>query len=218
MGQEINHPNTTLDGEDGPIDTRIAVSLLTETTERASRQFDAWPPYLLFIGAMIFLLAFGAAWTSVRGQHPYVGPSGGALAVLYGGILAWILAVSVVVGRASSGVRGASVRQRKYRSGLVAVILAYSIFQGALYHAGASHAIVYGVYPASVPWLFAGTVFLTIGVIREQFPLIGIGIVVITIGLVGAFSGPVTAWLVSGIGLAVVLTSFAAVRVVQRRS
>jgi hypothetical protein len=115
-------------------------------------------------------------------------------------------------------VGGRTVQQRKYRSGWVAVIFAYSIFQGALYHAGASHGIVYGIYPASVPWLFAGTIFVTIGAIREEFPAIGLGIVLFVVGLVGAFTGPVTAWLVSGIGLAVALASFAAVRVVQRRS
>ena len=218
MEEENNQPNPALEEDDVEIEPRMAAQLLTETISRAERQFDSWPPYLLLTGAAIFLLAFGAAWLSVRGQHPYVGPSGGALAVMYGGIVAWIIAVSVVVGRANSGVRGPSLRQQKYRSAWVAVILAYSIFQGALYHGGASHAIVYGIYPASVPWLFAGTVFVTIGAIREQFAAIGLGIVLITVGLVGAFTGPVTAWLVSGIGLAIALVSFAAVRVVQRRS
>lgn len=218
MEQENNLPNPSLEEVDETIEPGIAAQLLRETTRHAGRQFDSWPPYLLLVGAVIFLLAFGAAWLSVRGQHPYIGPSGGALAVMYGGILAWIIVVSVVVGRASSGVRGPSTRQRKFRSSWVAVIFAYSIFQGALYHAGASHAIVYGVYPASVPWLFAGTVFVTIGAIREEFPAIGLGIVLIAVGLVGAFTGPITAWLVSGIGLAIALASFAAVRVVQRRS
>jgi hypothetical protein len=218
MDQENKSPNTSREEADEKIEPRTAAQLLQETTKRAGRQFDSWPPYLLSIGAVIFFLAFGAAWWSVRGQHPYVGPSGGALVVMYGGILVWIIVVSIVVGRANSGVGGRTVQQRKYRSGWVAVIFAYSIFQGALYHAGASHGIVYGIYPASVPWLFAGTIFVTIGAIREEFPAIGLGIVLFVVGLVGAFTGPVTAWLVSGIGLAVALASFAAVRVVQRRS
>ena len=218
MGPENDHSNPVPEEGDETIDPRIAAKLLTATTRRAGRQIDSWPPYLLVIGAVIFLLAFGAAWLSVRGQHPYSGPSSGALAAMYGGILAWIFVVSVVVGRASRGVQGPSVRQRRYRYGWIAVMVAYSIFQGALYHLGASHAIVYGVYPATVPWLFAGTVFVTIGVIREQFPAIGLGIVLIAVGLVGAFTGPVTAWLVSGVGLGGALAGFAVVRVVQRRS
>lgn len=218
MPQEDNLHNPSPEEADQTLEPEIAAQLLKETTRRAGRQLDSWPPYLLFIGAVIFLLAFGATWLSVRTQHPYVGPSGGALAVMYGGIFAWIIAVSVVVGRASSGVSGRSTQQRKYRSGWVVVIVAYSVFQGALYHAGASHSVVYGVYPASVPWLFAGTVFVTIGAIREELLAIALGIVLIVVGLVGAFSGPVMAWLVSGVGLAIALTSFAIVRVLQRRA
>jgi hypothetical protein len=219
VDQEKKPPTTSLAEGNEEIDPRIAAQLLQETTSQAKRQFDVWPPYLLFIGAVIFLLAFGAVWWSVRGQHPYVGPNGGALAAMYGGILVWIIAVSVVLKRANSGVGGRSAQQRKaYRSGFITVIVAYSIFQGALYHAGASHAIVYGVYPASVPWLFAGTVFVTIGAIREELPALTLGIVLIAIGLGSAFAGPVAAWLVTGIGLAVAFVSFAAVRIVQRRS
>jgi hypothetical protein len=219
MDQEKKSPTTSVAEGNEEIDPRIAAQLLQETTNQAKRQFDVWPPYLLFIGALIFLLAYGAVWGSVRGQHPYVGPNGGALAAMYGGILVWIIAVSVVLKRANSGVGGRSAQQRKaYRSGLITVVVAYSIFQGALYHAGASHAIVYGVYPASVPWLFAGTVFVTIGAIREEMPSLTLGIILIAIGLGSAFAGPVDAWLVTGIGLSVAFVSFASVRIVQRRS
>src|ERR1035441_10636858 len=113
MDQEKKPPTTSLAEGNKKIDPRIAAQLLQETTSRAKRQFDVWPPYLLFIGAVIFLLAFGAAWWSVRGQHPYVGPSGGALAAMYGGILVWIIAVSVVLKRANSGVGGRSAEERK---------------------------------------------------------------------------------------------------------
>ena len=219
MDQEKEPPTRSLADGNEEIDPRIAAQLLQKTTNQAKRQFDVWPPYLLFIGAVVFLLAFGAAWWSVRGQRPYVGPSGGALTAMYGGILVWIVAVSVVLKRANSGVGGRSAQKRRaYRSGWITVVIAYSSFQGALYHAGASHAIVYGVYPASVPWLFAGTVFVTIGAIREELPALTLGIVLITFGLGSAFAGPVAAWLVTGIGLAVAFVSFAAVRIVQRRS
>ncbi|MHB8379492.1 MAG: hypothetical protein ACYDB2_06185 [Acidimicrobiales bacterium] len=219
MDQEKTPPAASLVDANEAIDPRIAAQLLQETTNLARRQFDVWPPSLLFIGAVIFFLAFGAVWWSVRGQHPYVGPNGAALAAMYGGILVWIIVVSVVLRRANSGVGGRSAQQRRaYRSGFIAVLVAYSIFQGALYHAGASHAIVYGVYPASVPWLFAGTVFVTIGAIREELPTLILGIVLVAIGLGSAFAGPVAAWMVTGTGLALAFVSFATVRIIQRRS
>jgi hypothetical protein len=219
MNQDHESSESTTADDGGILDPREAAALLAKTTSQAKRQFDVWPPYLLFIGAVIFFGAFGTAWWSVRGQHPYTGPSGGALATMYGGILLWIIAVSAVLRRANSGVGGQSAKQRKaYRSGWIVVVVAYSTFQGALYHAGASHAIVYGIYPASVPWLFAGTVFVTIGAIREDLPALILGIVLFVIGLSSAFAGPVAAWLVTGIGLAAAFVSFAAVRIVQRRS
>jgi len=219
MDPEAKPPTTSRRDENEDVDPRIAAQLLQKTTSQARRQFDVWPPYLLFIGAVIFLLAFGAVWLSVRGQHPYLGPSGGALAAMYGGILVWIIAVSMVLKRANCGVGGRSAKRRKaYRSGWIVVVVAYSTFQGALYHAGASHAIVYGIYPASVPWLFAGTVFVTIGAIREELPALILGIVLMAIGLASALVGPVAAWLVTGIGLAVAFLGFASVRIVQRRS
>jgi len=218
MDEETHTPVPSTGDPSAPFDPRDAAELIHETEARARRQFDVWPPSLLLIGAVIFLVAYGAAWLSVRRQVPYVGPSGGALAVMYGGIVAWIVAVSVVVQRATSGVSGPSVKSRRYRAGSVVIIVAYSAFQGALYHAGASHAIVYGIYPATAPWLFAGTAFVTMGALREEGRALALGIVLVAIGIGGAFAGPVAAWLVSGVGLCVALVGFAALQATRRRA
>ena len=215
---EQDNSESPAEGDSSGFDARGAAALLEESTRRAQRQFDATPPFLLLIGAVIFFAGYGAAWWSVRGQVPYVGPSGGALAVMYGGIIAWIVAVVTVVQRATSGVRGRSSKSRKYRGGYVIIIIAYSIFQGALYHAGASHTIVYGIFPTSAPWLFAGTVFVTLGAVREEARSLLLGAIVIGIGLASAFAGPITAWLVSGIGLCAVLLGLAILQSARRRA
>jgi hypothetical protein len=76
---------------------------------------------------------------------------------------------------------------------------------------------VYGIFPASVPWLFLGTVFITIGALRlDGRSLVG-GILAIGIGIGGAFAGPVVAWLVSGIGICLALAGFAVFQAVERR-
>ncbi len=62
---------------------------------------------------------------------------------------------------------------------------------GALYHAGASKATVFGLYPATAPLLI--------------------------VGLVAAFGGPVGPWLIMGIGLCAVLLGTAAFTVWQER-
>jgi hypothetical protein len=137
---------------------------------------------------------------------------------MYGGIVVWIVAVVLVVQHATSGISGRSAKGRAYRAGYLVIIFTYSLFQGALYHAGASHAIVYGIFPASAPWLFAGTAFLTLGAIREEGRALVLGIILMAIGIGGAFAGPVAAWLVSGIGISSLLVGFAAVQAVKRRA
>ena len=218
MNNESEAPTPATHLEGSQFNPRDAAALIQESRSRAQRQFDVWPPYLLLLGAAIFLVAYGSVWLSGRGQHPYVGPSGGALAVMYGCLVAWIVAVTVVVQRATSGVSGPSVRSRRYRAGSVVIIIAYAAFQGALYHAGASHSIVYGIYPATAPWLFAGTAFVTIGALREEVRALVLGIVLVAIGIGGAFAGPVAAWLVSGIGLCAALAGFAAIQAMRRRA
>ncbi len=218
MNQEPDTSESEAGDEGKQLNLREAAALLQETRKRAQRQFDVWPPFLLLIGAVIFLAAYGAVWWSVRGQSPYVGPSGWALAVMYGGIIAWVVVVTSVVRRATRGISGPSVKRRDYRVGYLIIIIAYSVFQGALYHAGASHAIVYGIYPATMPWLFFGTVFVTIGALREDGRASALGGFLIALGIGAAFAGPVVGWLVSGIGLCALLVGFAVVQAARRRA
>jgi hypothetical protein len=72
------------------LDPREAAALLDETTRRAERQFDLRPPALTLAAGVTVLLGYGVVWLSVRDQHPYSGPSGWALAVLYGLLIIWI--------------------------------------------------------------------------------------------------------------------------------
>ena len=205
------------DGESA-LSAHDAAALLRETTVRARRQFDTWPPYLLIVGAVIFFVAYGVVWWSVRDQVPYVGPSGAALATMYGGIVVWIVVSTSVVRRATRGVSGDSTSSRAYGAWYLTIILAYSLFQGALYHAGAGHEVVYGVFPASAPWLFAATVLLTMGVVRQEVPTLLLGTSLFAIGIGGAFAGARVAWLVSGVGISLLLGAFAAFQAVKHRA
>ncbi len=211
--------NATSADDSGELNLDQAAMILDAAKRRARQVFDVWPPFLLLIGAVIFLVAYGTVWWSVRDQVPYVGPSGGALVIFYGCIVVWIIAVSTVVRRALSGVSGASSqRRRRYRAGYGAILIADVALQGALYHAGASHAIVYGVYPAVAPFFFGGAAFVTMGVTREDRLTMALGATLLAVGVGGAYSGPIVVWLVTGIALALMLTFFAALRFVQRRA
>ena len=72
----MNHtPDTTAAGNGGNFDPQQAAALLDQTTQQARRQLEPSPPWLLVIRAVLVLAVCGAVWLSVRGQHPYTGPT-----------------------------------------------------------------------------------------------------------------------------------------------
>jgi hypothetical protein len=217
MSQPPN-TNETVTGNDSPLDPHEAAAVLQQATEQARRQFEPNPPLLSVIRAVVVLAAFGGIWLSVRDQHPYSGPNGWAIAVAY-------VLVAIVIGWSASAMKSAGTgvsgpAQRKMWVGigvlLVAWVLVY-VFQGALYHAGASHAIVYGLYPATAPLMIVGLVGAAIAAGREDWPMVGTTLAVAIVAAVAAFGGPVNAWLIMGIGLCAAMLGTAAVTVWQQR-
>ena len=83
-------------------------------------------------------------------------------------------------------------------------ILVY-VFMGALDHAGASHAIVYGIYPATAPLILVGVAGAGLAQARADWPMFGGALTVAVIAAIGAYFGPAGAWLVAGIALAAAL-------------
>ena len=63
--------------------------------------------------AVLVLVAYGVLWLSTRGQHPYSGPSGGAIVLIYGVVVVTAIAAAKLYRRAITGVSGASIRQQR---------------------------------------------------------------------------------------------------------
>lgn len=219
MNERNDIDETATADADGELDASAAATLLEQTKRRAQRKFDLRPPLLMLIGAAVVLIAYGAVWLSVRGQHPYSGPSGTALAVLYTTLIVWVVVVATVFRRATSGVSGRSARQRRADGVAFATIwIAVYVFQGALYHAGASHAIVYGIYPAAAPLIILGSAAAAQAAARENSRMLGLALAVVALAAVGAFAGPGGVWGVIGIGLCALLLGSAAVQVWPRNA
>jgi hypothetical protein len=188
------------------LDPREAAELLEQTRRRAQRQFDIRPPLLMLTGVVVVLIAYGALWLSVRGQHPYQGPTGTALAVLYSTLIVWIVLVAIVMRRATSGVGGPAARRRRIEGlTFIPIWISVYVFQGALHHAGASNAIVYGIYPAAAPLIIVGGAAAAYSAAKENWPWAVFALAAVVIGAIGSFAGPVEVWAVVGIGLAVTL-------------
>ena len=215
----MNHtPDAATANNGGSFDPRQAAAMLDQTTQQARRQLEPAQPWLLAIRAVLALAACGAVWLSVRGQHPYTGPNPAVIPAVVGTFVIINFAATLTVAkRATAGVTGRSRLRPAEIAVLAAVWIGVFVILGVLAGAGVSRAVVYGVYPATVPLIAAGLVWAAIMAMRANWRAAGTGLAVAAVGAVGVFAGPAGAWLVMGTGLCAVLLGSAAVIVWQQR-
>jgi hypothetical protein len=224
MERDMEEPqqtdDTAADDEDN-LSPQQAAQLIEQTSREAKRQFGYWQsPWATLAGAAIWLAIYGTLWLSVRGQHPYKGPTGWALLTIYSLIIVVAIAFRVVAGprRARQGISGRTRRLETYLGAAMgSAYVAHLVFQGALKYLGASPAIVWGVYPAVVSPIVlvaAGGVFAAV---REDVQTLWAAIAVIAVLAGSAFAGPIGVWLSCGVGGCAVLLALAAVQFRQRR-
>jgi hypothetical protein len=210
--------NETGDHEGG-LEPREAAKLLEQTTLEAQRKFALSSPLLSLLGAAVVFVALGAVWLSVRGQHPYKGPTAAGLLVMYGILFCWIGVVVRFRRRATAGMSGRSIRQeRAYGAAVVTALVGVSVFQGVLKHDGVSLAIVYGIYPVTAQLIALGAVGAAVAAAREEWPGFGVGLAVALVATGSAFAGPRGVWLSDGIGCCVTVLGYAAAQAWLRRS
>jgi hypothetical protein len=124
--------------------------------------------------------------------------------------------VTVVMRRALSG---RSSRQRRLEGVVFAAIwICVYVFQGALYHAGASKGIVYGIWPAVAPLIVVGAAAAAYEAARENRILAGFALAAVLLGTLASFAGPAGVWGVMGVGLCSLLLLGAAAQLWQRRA
>jgi hypothetical protein len=203
-------PDTTISaGNGGNFDPQQAAALLDQTTQQARRKLAPSPPWLLAIRAVAVLAVCGTVWLSVRGQHPYQGPTAAVIPVLVAFIILNFGATVAVRARAMAGIRGRSRLRPAEIIILVAAFAATIVFMAA---AGVS----YGRYPTTV-LIVPGLAWAAILVARAGWRRAGTGLAVAVVGVAGAFAGPAGAWAVAGVGLCAVLLGRAAAVAWQQR-
>jgi uncharacterized membrane protein YhaH (DUF805 family) len=160
---------------------------------------------------VVVLVILGVVWLSVRHQHPYKGPTGPALAVMYGILACWIAIAVTFRRRAYAGRSGRSVRQESaFAAVLVVALVGVSVYQGVLKHDGVSLGVVYGTYPLTVQLIVLGCIGALIAAMRDQWPGFGVGIAIALVATGSGFAGPRGVWLSDGIGCCVVVLAYAA--------
>jgi hypothetical protein len=203
--------STTSAGNGGSFDPRQAAALLDQTTERARRELEPYPPWLLVLRGIGVLAVCGTVWLSVRGQHPYHAPTSLVSPVVVTFGVVNFIATVAVARRKTAGVSG---RTRLGWVEITVIAVAWAALfaiMGALAAAGVSPGIVYGIYPATVPLMVTGLAWAAFMAARANWRRCGTALGIAIVGAIGVFAGPAGAWAVDGVGLCVVLLGTAAV-------
>lgn len=202
-----NQDQTTATEDDGEFSAKEAAELLENTLRQARRNFDfgvryLTRPLLMMLGGSVILLGYGALWFSVRHQHPYKGPNLAAIAGVYVGIIVVMALTAKVLQRATEGVSGPSRRQMGVEGSAIALAyIAAAVIQGALHAAGASAAIVYGIFPSAGPLVMIGCTLAGITATKQDWPTFAVALAVVSVGFAGLFVSAAASWAVVGIGL-----------------
>jgi hypothetical protein len=195
-------PDTTTSAGDGGggFGPRQAAALLDQTTTQARRKLAPSPPWLLATRGIAVLAALGAIWLTVRGQHPYQGPTGVDIPILIGFVVLNFAATVGVRQHAMTGVRGTT----RFRPAEIAVLtlswIAVPLFMWALHAAGASFA----TYPTTV-LIIPGLAWAAVQARREGWRGSAVGLTLAATGVAGAFAGPAGSWAVAGLGVCAAL-------------
>jgi hypothetical protein len=162
---------------------------------------------ILVIWGLVWLIGYGALWLSVRGQQPYRGPGEAGLASLFFLLTLAAAITAVVMSRATSGIGGRSLVQRRvYYSAFPIGYAGVLTLEAALDHGGASRAVI-GVFGAAAPILITGVIYLGSAAVSLDWVVFGLGLWLVVVGAGSGFAGPWTVWAVDGLagGLAFLL-------------
>ena len=202
----MNHTSdSTAAGNGGTFGPEQAAALLDQTTQQARRKFEPSPPWLLVTRAVMVLAALGAIWLSVRGQHPYRGPTAADIPVLVAFIVVNFAATVAVRRRATAGVHG---RSRFSQGEIMVLVVAVAAAVAAMTGLSAA-GVNFAWYPTSV-LVIPGLAWAAIAAARTDWLEFGTGLAIVALGVVGAFAGPAGSWAVAAVGLCVVLLGSAA--------
>ena len=204
---------TTTAGNGGDFDPQQAAALLGQTTQQGRRKFQTSPPWLLVTRAVMVLAALGAIWLSVRGQHPYRGPTAADTLVLVAFIVVNFAATVGVRRHATAGVSG---RSRFSQGEITVLVLAFVAAVVAIVGLRAA-GVDFATYPTSV-LVVPGLAWAVLMAARANWRGLATGLAIVVIGIVGAFAGPAGAWAVAAVGLCVMLLGSATAIAWQQRA
>ncbi len=99
--------------EDQDMSVQEAAAVAQDARARARKELVISAPLVYAAWGLVWLIGYGAMWLSVRGQHPYSGPSGVSIAAVFVLAAFAVAAVLVIASKAVAGIDGQSARYRR---------------------------------------------------------------------------------------------------------
>jgi len=166
-----------------------AAAVVEDARARARRELVICAPLVYAAWGLTLLLGYGAMWLSVRGQHPYTGPSGGSIAVVLALAALAVAAVVVIVSKTVAGIDGRSARLRSiilrtYATGYLILLCVQVAIKGSV------SARTFAFVAFAGPLLLAGLTYIlasAVGLDRTAFAL---GAWLVIVGVSCAWRAP----------------------------
>jgi hypothetical protein len=170
-----------------------AAAVVEDARARARRELVICAPLVYAAWGLTLLLGYGAMWLSVRGEHPYTGPSGGSIAVVLAlaalAVAAVVVIVVVIVSKTVTGIDGRSARLRSiilrtYATGYLILLCVQVAIKGSV------SARTFAFVAFAGPLLLAGLTYIlasAVGLDRTAFAL---GAWLVIVGVSCAWRAP----------------------------
>jgi hypothetical protein len=177
--------------ENQDMSVQEAAAVVRDAHARARRELVICAPLVYAAWGLVWLLGYGGMWLSVRGQHPYSGPSGVSIAAVF--VLAGIAITTVlaIASKAVAGIDGQSVRHRRVLVMTWAVgYLALLIVGPAISSSVSTRTLAFISFAG--PVLLAGLVYILAAALGRYRPAFALGAWLVIIGTSCAWLAPAT--------------------------
>src|SRR6266567_3827839 len=179
--------------DDASMDVQQATAILRQARERARRELAVRRPLLFVTWGLVVLVGYGVMWLSVRGQHPFHGPTVPSIVTAVALVLVAAVFTAWATDRATRGIGGPSLLQRgTFALALAAGGFTLGNFTRAVAHAGAGRPLIV-LIGAAAPLLVVGLVFVASCAIYGSLdrPRLALGLWLLAVAAGGAWAAPV---------------------------
>jgi hypothetical protein len=166
-----------------------AAAVVQDARVRARRELVISAPLVYAAWGLVWLVGYGAMWLSVRGQHPYTGPSGVSIAAVF--VLAGfaVATVLVITSRAVAGIGGRSVRDRRiilatWTVGYLILLLVQAVISSSV----STRTLAFAGFAG--PVLLAGLTYILASALGRNRPALVLGAWLVIAGLSCAWLAP----------------------------